>query len=322
MALHGSLETIQLADVLTMLATSGKTGELRVAGLGIEGSLWLESGQLVGYEGAPYREPVEAVFDLLRVPVGMFLFEAGERPKAPVPPIALRPLVDEAVERLDEWRGIEETVPSPDHLVSLAPKAPSDEVRLSADAWRLVVAVAESETVGGVVEALNLEELTVCAGLRDLVDDGLVTISAPNDGFTHRWLGDPEPKEAPEAEAEAEPEPEPEPEVADAPAPAPTPLVAVSRREAPLRASARAPMPIPPQARDHLHGAGTGTSWAQAAGTAEPRLTGDDLERAMTFTDPTPLFPPVAASVDVEAEDHAPAPAPGRRSHRLKLRHL
>src|SRR4051794_17711199 len=80
-SLQGSLETFALPDVLVLLSSTKKDGELAVAGARADGKkvggkVWLEQGQIVHSRvGTLVAEPVDAIFELLRLANGDFVFE-------------------------------------------------------------------------------------------------------------------------------------------------------------------------------------------------------------------------------------------------------
>src|SRR5258708_38445280 len=81
-SLQGSLDTFALPDVLVLLASTKKSGELHVAGTrtvgsaratDLQGLIWVDDGQLVGFDVARSAEAAEAVFELLRLRAGSVL---------------------------------------------------------------------------------------------------------------------------------------------------------------------------------------------------------------------------------------------------------
>src|SRR5438270_11602906 len=97
-SLKGSLDDFPLPDVLALLASTKKRGELRVAGQQAAGRVWMAEGAVVGAESGSAREPVDVLFQLLRVDAGNFSFD----PHAEVPagrPLELEPLLGEAQAR-------------------------------------------------------------------------------------------------------------------------------------------------------------------------------------------------------------------------------
>src|SRR5437899_7691325 len=173
-SLHGSLETFALPDVLALLSSTAKTGELRVVGDRVQGSVWVERGQLVATQVGRGSDHVDSLFELLRLTDGMFTFEQNSQPAKPEPPVGLDALLVQAQERLVEWRGIEQVVPSTEASLQLRP-AVTDDVLLTPEQWQVLVAAVEGATVDAVAERLGFGEFEACRPVRDLVVAGLPT---------------------------------------------------------------------------------------------------------------------------------------------------
>lgn len=179
MSLQGSFQTIALTDVMALLASSNKSGELRVVGGHVEGRLWIHDGRLVESKVGKAHEHVDAMFELMRLSEGNFVFKDGVEAPAPEEATPIESVVHDAEERLREWRDIEQVVPSLEHRVRLIPDLPTAEVTLTAQEWRLVMAIALAATVHGVLEELALGQFEGCRGIRRLVDAGLVLVEPP-----------------------------------------------------------------------------------------------------------------------------------------------
>jgi hypothetical protein len=239
-SLHGTLETFALPDVLTLLSTTGKTGELRVNGERFDGRVWLDGGLLVGTAVGNAPTFVDALFDLLRLKTGSFSFEAdATAPNASTPePIA--PVLEEAQGRLEQWREIEAVVPSMASAVRLVAEVGRERVSLRDGQWRVVVAVAGHRTVGEVLAALGLGEFDGCKVVKDLVDAGLMAV----DGAPAVEAVPPAQPEAPQAEVAPAAEPakvaDVAPDPVEAAQPADVAQVAEARGEEPERPVGRA----------------------------------------------------------------------------------
>jgi hypothetical protein len=184
-SLQGSLDTFALPDVLLLLASTRKSGELHVAGSravsvarqpDTEGRLWFDAGGLVGTDVAQTTEPAEAVFELLRLNQGTFSFLAGT-PSGGGPRIEVEGVLVEAQTRLSEWREIEAVVPSLDAWLQLSPEPPLAHVSMRGDQWRLVVAIGAGCPVSGAIGHLGLAELPGCRAVKELVEAGLVQLT-------------------------------------------------------------------------------------------------------------------------------------------------
>jgi hypothetical protein len=236
-ALQGTIETFALPDVLRLLASTKKSGDLRLSGDRGAGALAVADGAIVGSSasGAPHAQgPTDVVFELLRYETGEFVFEDGT-PSGDDSPSDVEPILADAEKLLGEWREIEAVIPSGSAWVALAADLPDDEVAIDRHRWGAVVAIGSGVTVDGLGETLSLGELPVARLVKDLSEAKLVTIGEAPMGAAS----------APTPAAAAEPIPTPTPAVAPDPL-APEPLV--QARTAPA-APASSAAPAAPDAR-------------------------------------------------------------------------
>ena len=177
MALQGSLEDFALPDVLSLLASTRKSGELQVAGgRGTEGRVWLDGGRIVFSETGTTNDAVDTLFELLRLDEGNFHFSADVDPPSVGEARDIAPLVTEAQGRLDEWKIIEAVVPSLSTRAALVSDLVTEDVIVNAAQWRVLVAVANGGTVDAVATSLGLGEFSACKSVKALVDLGLVSV--------------------------------------------------------------------------------------------------------------------------------------------------
>jgi hypothetical protein len=184
LALQGSLDTFALPDVLRLLATTAKTGRLRVEGDRGQGSVWLRDGTVMAAaaDRAVDDAPAEEVlFELLRFEQGAFAFEADELSPNGETPEDVEILLRDAGSLLTEWGQLEQVVPSLDHKVDLVDTLPKGDVTIEARRWPSIVAVASGRTVREVATSLGLSELGATRAVRDLVDLGVATVGEPSD---------------------------------------------------------------------------------------------------------------------------------------------
>jgi Domain of unknown function (DUF4388) len=182
-ALQGTLDTFSLPDVLRLLATTSKSGRLRIDGDRGRGDVWMSDGGVVSANAdhTPDGTPVEEiVFELLRFRSGNFAFDGDDRTAASGEREDVETLLRRASALLGEWGELEAVVPSLEHEVTLSSDLSADEVTISADNWQSVVAVASGRTVGELASELGLTELGVSRAVRDLVELGVVDVALPD----------------------------------------------------------------------------------------------------------------------------------------------
>ena len=178
MALSGTLDTFALPDVLRLLASTAKTGRLRITGDRGSGSIWVDGGDIVAAElaSAVTQEPshAEVVFGLLRFTVGSFTFESEAAAPNATTPSALEPVLGAAENMLVEWRAIEEVIPSLDVWVGLSASLEGPDVMVDQMRWRGIAAIGSGAQVGAVAESLDLNEIDSCRLVKELLELALV----------------------------------------------------------------------------------------------------------------------------------------------------
>jgi DNA-binding transcriptional ArsR family regulator len=178
-ALQGTIETFALPDVMRLLASTKKTGCLRLSGTRGNGSVWVDNGTIVASEASGARHadsPVDVFFELLRFKDGDFVFDSDVTADSPGSAAEVEPTLADAEKMLAEWKAIEAVVPSLAAWVELAPELTEDEITLDRSRWRVLVAVAAGISVGELGDRFELSELAVSRQVKELVEAGLVKV--------------------------------------------------------------------------------------------------------------------------------------------------
>ncbi|MCP5025162.1 MAG: DUF4388 domain-containing protein, partial [Actinomycetia bacterium] len=181
-SLQGTLDTFALPDVLRLVASTRKTGRLRVSGTRGEGSIWVEDGDIVAGSVSSVDAVADyatQVFDLLRFPDGSFMFESDRTAPEPGAPSEIEPVLRDAEALLGEWRNIEQVIPSGDSWMSLAEELPTADVVVDRRRWQVIVAVGAGSSVLDIGHTLGLGEIQVARELKEMVELGLLDVGAP-----------------------------------------------------------------------------------------------------------------------------------------------
>jgi hypothetical protein len=182
-ALQGSIDTFALADVLRLLASTGKTGRLALDGDRGRGEVVVVDGGVTGVDLVDVARsgagPEEGLFELLRFEIADFVFEADDAVRGgehhgswPVDG-----LLDQAERLLAEWREIESVVPSGRAWLTLRPSLHGDHITIGADTWPVLVAVGSGTAAAALAEALSATELAVGRQVRALVELGALEVA-------------------------------------------------------------------------------------------------------------------------------------------------
>lgn len=184
MALHGSLDSFTIPEVLRLLAGTKKSGYLALTGDRGNGGTWLDDGHLIGGRADTAQDEAELVdilFELLRFEVGEFSFEEDRDCTTPSEPVDVDALVGAAETMLAEFRRLEKVVPSFDHSVDLVETLPSEKVEINDGLWQSVVAAGKVGTVRKIGALLDLGDLELLRAMRDVVEADLAVLNEPNE---------------------------------------------------------------------------------------------------------------------------------------------
>lgn len=177
--LAGTLADCRPLAVLCFLASTHKSGVLRVKGPLGQATIWLHDGSAVAAEGEGPGDVLDSVVDALRTPRGEFTFEQREVPAPAFVPPAMDTLLRRAIEELEAWQELSDSVPSMSLVVTLQ-QTTEAEVNLSSSAWTLSVAVAAGHATPAAAAAhLGWSALRTCRAVKELVDAGRARLEAP-----------------------------------------------------------------------------------------------------------------------------------------------
>lgn len=182
MSLQGSLDTFGIPDVLRLLASTKKTGQLTVTGDRGTGYIWVNQGDLVGSEAsaAPWASNSgEVVFELLRYSEGDFVFQNDLGPDTTQTKSRsekVEPVINAANAMMKEWTEIVRVVPSLASPIRLAEKLPEPSVEINEASWRMIVGIGSGITVGELGNELEQSEIVVSRNLKQLIEAKLVEI--------------------------------------------------------------------------------------------------------------------------------------------------
>lgn len=186
MALQGTIDTFPVADVLTLIASSARSGQLTLTGDRGTVSLWLNRDVVVAGQisGDRVASPERAVFELLRFTEGSFVFESVPQEDFPdfdVEPVPTDSCLAGARAMSQEWERIEALVPSASHRVGLVAELPGPDVTIDASTWRILVNITRSSSVGHLALELGLDDHDCSVLVAALVEEGLVEVTDPWD---------------------------------------------------------------------------------------------------------------------------------------------
>jgi len=178
--LVGSLAVFALPQVLTLAAGSKVQGRLAITAPGVDGHLWFDDGQLVGFLAGDAATLTETVFDLALVADGWFSFFPGAEAPNPLTGRAVVDVLAEVEPQVAEWHELVARV-SLDGLVHLSPTAPDEQVQIRADQWQVLTTISPGGSrVRDLLDTMGSQYVVALRLVCELLDAGLIeAVPAP-----------------------------------------------------------------------------------------------------------------------------------------------
>ncbi len=192
MTLQGSLEHIQLPDVVQLVSTSGKTGCFVIKKKDQEGRIYIKEGQIVHAEVGDL-EGESAVYELAIWQEGEFVFQPNvESPKVTVTKSNTN-LFMEAARRIDEWKVLSRKIPNIDMIPVMVPVLPQgrSHIQLNTGEWLVIAQINGKRSIREVAKICNLSAFDTAKILYGLITHNLVKLVEPSEVVHHKE----EPKE-------------------------------------------------------------------------------------------------------------------------------
>jgi hypothetical protein len=178
-SLQGSLSVVSLSDLLSLLASTAQTGELRVIGGLVDGRLWLADGELSNARVGAAATMGQAIFELACLTEGWFYFTVGSASSSGHPRVPVGAVLNEVHPQVEEWRGILTVVPL-EAEVTLSPAPPGHDVQIRNDQWHVLTAVGNlGGSVRTVLDEIGGDRIVGLRTLRDLRAAGLIALQPP-----------------------------------------------------------------------------------------------------------------------------------------------
>ena len=188
--LQGTLETLALPELLSLLAQSRKTGALWLDAANSSAVVYIVDGRCCAAESSDAGEPltnapallarvVDICFAVERTDDGAFRFGPEEAPWACAETVDLEVAIDELGRLVAEWREIQAVIPSLECRIRLADELGVTELTVDHERWQLIVAIDGRRTVRDLAKKTGRGVLDVCHAILALVDAGAVNVGPP-----------------------------------------------------------------------------------------------------------------------------------------------
>lgn len=187
MPLSGTFDILNFTEVLQILASHGATGRLHVRHRSFAANMFLENGLLTGADQSEHQAAAasgdvvgrleEICFEMLETERGSFEFHPGKPSTVPISErYPTEHILKQARKRLDDWRRLQEIVPSMELQAKLVSELSKAEITLDKECWRVLTAIDGRRNLRIIGRLLNLSDYDICRTVASLLDEGVVEL--------------------------------------------------------------------------------------------------------------------------------------------------
>jgi hypothetical protein len=177
MSFQGSLNELPLADIVQLVAVSGKTGMFSLTRASEKGYVYLQNGQIT-HAKLGDQEGDDAIYALALWSHGTFQFSPGVESDAHTITRSNTNLLLEAARRSDEWKILSRKIPATDSVpVLVARDGATGPVTLTPLEWKVVTRTDGQRSIEEIARSLKSSSFDVAKTLYGLVTAELVEIA-------------------------------------------------------------------------------------------------------------------------------------------------
>lgn len=176
MSFQGSLNELPLADIVQLVAVSGKTGMFSMTRASEKGYVYLQNGQIT-HAKVGETEGEDAIYALALWSQGTFQFSPGVESESHTISRSNTNLLLEAARRSDEWKILSRKIPGTDSVPILTARdGANNPVTLTPLEWKVVTKTDGQRSIEEIARALRTSAFDVAKTLYGLVTAELVEI--------------------------------------------------------------------------------------------------------------------------------------------------
>ena len=176
MSFQGSLNELPLADIVQLVAVSGKTGMFSMTHAAEKGYVYIQNGQIT-HAKVGEIEGEDAIYALALWSQGTFQFSPGVESEFRTISRSNTNLLLEAARRSDEWKILSKKIPATDSVpVLVAGEGANGQVTLTPMEWKVVTKTDGLRSIDEIARALKTSAFDIAKTLYGLVTAELVEI--------------------------------------------------------------------------------------------------------------------------------------------------
>src|SRR5512140_1506181 len=176
MSFQGSLKELPLADIVQLVAVSGKTGMFSLTRGADRGAVYIQNGQIT-HAKVNDVEGEDAIYALALWNEGQFQFSAGIEGDSRTITRSNTNLLMEAARRSDEWKILSKKIPTTEAVPQLVCREGlSEPVTLTPAEWLVVTGIDGQRSIEEIARATRISAFDVAKTLYGLITSELVEI--------------------------------------------------------------------------------------------------------------------------------------------------
>ena len=176
MSFQGSLKELPLADIVQLVAVSGKTGMFSLTRANEKGAVYIQNGQIT-HARVNDVEGEDAIYALALWNEGQFQFSAGVEGETRTITRSNTNLLMEAARRSDEWKILSKKIPTTEAVPQLVCREGlSEPVTLTPNEWLVVTGTDGVRSIEEIARATRMSAFDVAKTLYGLITSELVEI--------------------------------------------------------------------------------------------------------------------------------------------------
>lgn len=178
MGLEGELDVFTLPDLLQLVCSSRRTGQLFLENATQKGIIYVDQGDIVQASLGKSLEGREAIYKFFNWTSGSFKFEPGKINVEKSIKLGWQHLIMEGARHTDEMDRIKQIISSPDIIVTVVDNPPEgvDEIKLTVEELQVSILVQGEKKVSAILEESNFDEFETYQMLYRLISAGLLRV--------------------------------------------------------------------------------------------------------------------------------------------------
>lgn len=175
MALHGDLKDFELHDLFQLIQMSDRDGALHLKCVEGKGVIFFKDGKVTHAEMGGSKG-TDAINILLAWKEGTFSFNVDEESSRVTIGQPVQNVILEAARQIDEWKKMEDVLPSIDVVVDFVEEPDVRDIELRPGEWKTLSFIDGEKSIKEIAGQLDMEYFDVAKIMYGLVGSGLIKV--------------------------------------------------------------------------------------------------------------------------------------------------